>query len=236
MAAAADKHGLRTVCALPLVLGDDVIGVLNIYSGEPGTFGPNEVAVLSRLADDLAYGIGRLRDSDCLTRNEALLRAAEHLAHVGHWEWDLHSGLFTFMADEIFTIYGITHSGFEGSLEAALAFVPAEDRRIVQQAIDDARFNYTTEVEHRIVRPDGEVRFVRTRSEAIGNGDARPVRDWHLPGHHRSEGGRTGNRALPTIPVGHHQQHGRGDDRLRLRGRGHFRQRRRRTAPRLAGC
>ena len=72
--AAADKHGLRTVCALPLVLGDDVIGVLNIYSGEPGTFGPNEVAVLSRLADDLAYGIGRLRDSDCLTRNEALLR------------------------------------------------------------------------------------------------------------------------------------------------------------------
>jgi PAS domain S-box-containing protein len=174
--AAADKHGLRTLCALPLVLGDDVIGVLSIYSGEPGTFGPDEVAVLRRLADDLAYGIGRLRDSDRLARNEALLRAAEHLAHVGHWEWDLHSGLFTFMADEIFTIYGITHSGFEGSLEAALAFVPPEDRRVVEQAINEARFNGTTEVEHRIVRPDGEVRFVRTRSEAIGNGGASSLR------------------------------------------------------------
>ena len=174
--AAADKHGLRTLCALPLVLGDDVIGVLSIYASEPGTFGPDEVAVLSSLADDLAYGIGRLRDSERLARNEALLREAERLARVGHWEWDLDSGRFTFMADEIFTIYGITHSGFEGSLEAALSFVPPEDRHIVEQAIDEARSNGTTEVEHRIVRPNGEVRFVRTRSEAIGNGDASRVR------------------------------------------------------------
>ena len=174
--AAADNHGLRTLCALPLVLGDNVIGALSIYAGEPGTFGPDEVAVLSRLADDLAYGIGRLRDSARLARNEALLREAEGLARVGHWEWDLDSGRFTFMADEIFTIYGITHSDFEGTLEAFLSFVPPEDRRIVEQAIDKARGKGTTEVEHCIVRPDGEVRFVRTRSQAISDRDASPVR------------------------------------------------------------
>ena len=176
MAAAADNYGLRASCALPLVLGDNVIGALMIYAGEPGTFGPDEVAVLSGLADDLAYGIGRLRDSARLARNEALLREAEGLAHVGHWEWDLASGRFTFMADEIFTIYGITHSDFGGTLEAFLSFVPPEDRRIVEQAIDKARGKGTTEVEHCIVRPDGEVRFVRTRSQAISDSDASPVR------------------------------------------------------------
>ena len=108
-----------------------------------------------------------------LARNEALLREAEGLARVGHWEWDLDSGRFTFMADEIFTIYGITHSDFEGTLEAFLSFVPPEDRRIVKQAIDKARGKGTTEVEHCIVRPDGEVRFVRTRSQAIST--ATPV-------------------------------------------------------------
>ena len=181
--AAADKHGLRTLCALPLVVGDDAIGVLSIYAGEPGTFGPDEVAILLELADDLAYGIGRLRDADRLARDadllahhEALLREAEHIAHVGHWEWDLATGRVDFMAEEMFAIYGITPAEWNGNYEAFLLLTQPEERRVVEQAINGSTTSDTAEVEHRIVRPDGEVRFVRTRTETIRDSDGEPVR------------------------------------------------------------
>jgi diguanylate cyclase (GGDEF)-like protein/PAS domain S-box-containing protein len=71
------RHGLLTGCAFPLVVGEEVIGALTIYAGEPGAFGPAEVDLLGELANDLAYGIGRLRDARRLADNDDLLRESE---------------------------------------------------------------------------------------------------------------------------------------------------------------
>jgi len=174
--AAADACGFRTSCALPLVVDDVAIGALMIYAGEPGTFGSEEVAVLHDLADDLAYGIGRLRDAVRLAHNESLFRETERLAHVGHWEWDLESGRFEFMADEVFAIHGTTPTKWKGTFEAFLDLVHPEDRSRVEQAIDKALASGSAQLEHRIVRPDGEVRFVRKRAEAFHNSDGKAVR------------------------------------------------------------
>jgi len=174
--AAADEYGFRASCALPLVVGDDAIGALMIYAAEPGAFDATEVASLRELADDLAYGIGRLRDADRLARDEALLREAERIAHIGHWEWNIATRRFQFLADEMFTIYGMTPEEWDCTHETFLALVVPEDRRRVQQAIDEALTSSTAEVEHRIVRPDGEVRIVRTRMGAIGGSKADAVR------------------------------------------------------------
>jgi PAS domain S-box-containing protein/putative nucleotidyltransferase with HDIG domain len=174
--AAATACGLRTSCSLPLVVDDVAIGALMIYAGEPGTFGQDEVAVLLELADDLAYGIGRLRDADRLAHAEALFREAERLAHVGHWEWDLTTGRFEFMADEVLAIHGTTPAEWKDTFEAFLELVHPEDRSLVEQAINKALASGTAQVEHRIVRPDGEVRFVRERTEAFHSSDGKAVR------------------------------------------------------------
>jgi diguanylate cyclase (GGDEF)-like protein/PAS domain S-box-containing protein len=73
----AEVYGLRTGCVFPLRADDNLIGTLTIYAAEPGAFGPTEVTLLGELADDLAYGVGRLRDARRLAENEALLREAE---------------------------------------------------------------------------------------------------------------------------------------------------------------
>ncbi len=174
--AAADACGFRSSCALPLVVDDVAIGALMIYAGEPGSFGPEEVAVLLDLAADLAYGIGRLRDGARLAHNEALFRETERLAHVGHWEWDLDSGRFEFMADEVFAIHGTTPAQWKGTVEAFFDLVHPEDRPLVEQAINEALVSGIAQVEHRIVRPDGQVRFVRKRTEAFHDSDGRARR------------------------------------------------------------
>jgi PAS domain S-box-containing protein len=164
--AAADAHGLRTVCALPLIVDDEAMGVLTIYGGEVGAFDPTAVAALSELAADLAYGIGRLRDAERLALSEARLREAQAIAHVGHWRRDP-NGHFEWLADEIFAMHGIapdhkpvTHE------EYLLDYVHPDDRAAVMEGFDRMLLGDAMDLVHRIVRPNGEVRYVRKLTPA----------------------------------------------------------------------
>jgi putative nucleotidyltransferase with HDIG domain len=55
-------YRLESSAALPLVNGSDVVGILSLYSGERGAFGPDEIALLKEMAADLAFGISARRD------------------------------------------------------------------------------------------------------------------------------------------------------------------------------
>lgn len=57
----AIKRGFAASIALPLLHDGAVFGALNLYSGEPNAFDPSEIALLSELAGDLAFGINTLR-------------------------------------------------------------------------------------------------------------------------------------------------------------------------------
>ena len=99
----ADRYGLRTGCVFPLKVDDAVIGTLTIYAGEPGTFGPTELTLLGELADDLAYGIGRLRDAERLTLNEALLQDTDQRFRLA-FEDNMAPMSFADIEDRIITV------------------------------------------------------------------------------------------------------------------------------------
>jgi signal transduction histidine kinase len=58
---AAIQRGYAALAALPLKRDQRVFGALAVYASEPNTFDPDEVGLLTQLADDLAYGITVLR-------------------------------------------------------------------------------------------------------------------------------------------------------------------------------
>jgi PAS domain S-box-containing protein len=171
-----EEYGVRSTCVLPLNVGGQTIGALMIYSRDPGTFGDGEIELLKELADNLAYGIGRLRDAESLAKNEAHLREAERLAHVGHWEWNLREDTFEFMADEMFWIYGTTKGEWQSNYESFLSFVVPEDRAAFQDAIDSTLANGSAELVHRIIAHDGKRRVVRMRTELVAGKDGLPER------------------------------------------------------------
>jgi PAS domain S-box-containing protein len=171
-----EAHGVRATCVFPLRVAGETIGALMIYSREPGTFGDAEIELLKELADNLSYGIGRLRDAESLMRNEAHLREAERLAHVGHWEWNLRSGTFEFMADEMYWIYGTSPDEWHSTYESFLSFVVPDDRAAFQMAIDETLSHGTAESIHRIAAADGESRVVRMRTELVPGKDGLPER------------------------------------------------------------
>jgi PAS domain S-box-containing protein len=55
------ERGYRSIISIPLVVAAEPFGALAIYGAEPEVFQEEEVALLTELASDLAFGIGALR-------------------------------------------------------------------------------------------------------------------------------------------------------------------------------
>jgi DNA-binding CsgD family transcriptional regulator len=117
--------------------------------------------------------------TDDPTPSARLLALGQQLAKLGSWERDLASGE-TLWSDELFRILGVEPDDTPRTEEALLEHVHPEDRRRIggilslvgeaPEAVPDE--GYTTEL--RIVRGDGEVRYVRAtgRIERNVRGDA----------------------------------------------------------------
>lgn len=77
------KRGYRSSIALPLKINHHVLGALNLYGALPDAFPPEEMKLLTELANDLAYGITALRTREQRVRAEAALRdSQQQLAFV----------------------------------------------------------------------------------------------------------------------------------------------------------
>ena len=59
--AEARERGLTAALAMPLLTGEQCLGVLEVYSDRPAAFDPAEMALLNELAADLAFGVAALR-------------------------------------------------------------------------------------------------------------------------------------------------------------------------------
>ena len=78
----ASLWGYTSTLALPLVFENHTLGVLNIYAKDEDAFNDDEVILLEKLADNLAFGIIYLRTrNERDDANQALQDAHDHLEH-----------------------------------------------------------------------------------------------------------------------------------------------------------
>ncbi len=111
-----------------------------------------------------------------LARSRARLAEAEQVARMGSWEWDLVTHEIHW-SDGLFAIYGVQPGEFSGRYEARPDRVHPDERARVDAVVNHsmatgAPFDLT----YRIIRPDGRVRMVNSRGEAVFGEDGRPLR------------------------------------------------------------
>ena len=99
----AAENDLRSICVFPLMVDNETIGALSIYSRRPSDFGPDQVTLLSELADELSYGIGRLRDSERLAKNEARIHEADQRFRLA-FEKNMAPMLFVDLQDRVIAV------------------------------------------------------------------------------------------------------------------------------------
>ncbi|HEX7031139.1 MAG TPA: PAS domain S-box protein [Gammaproteobacteria bacterium] len=122
----------------------------------------------------------RQMEADLVQRSQELKRLNEHLsfaqriAHIGSMELGIGDGQRTW-SDEVYNILGLDR-GTPPSPEVIAAIVHPDDRPLLDAARERAMRGEQAEFEHRIVRPDGEVRHVRERVQLVRDDDGRPER------------------------------------------------------------
>lgn len=112
-----------------------------------------------------------------LRESENRMNKSQEIAHLGSWELDLMNNRLTW-SDEVYRIFGLQPQEFGATYEAFLRAVHPDDRAAVDAAysgsLREGRDTY--EIEHRIVRKDGEVRIVREKCEHIRDESGQIIR------------------------------------------------------------
>lgn len=104
-----------------------------------------------------------------LRKSEAHLLAAQRIAHVGIWEFDVLSQQLTW-SEEKFRIFGFDPSAPQPTYTQLIEMMHPDDRASFQQVVNRALTEgISYEIVSRIKRPNGQIRHIETKGEAIFN-------------------------------------------------------------------
>ena len=116
----------------------------------------------------------RRREEEAQRADRVRRMMAMDLAKLVHWEYDVAADLFTF-DEQFYALYGTSAAEQGGSSmpsqEYARRFIPPEEVHVVADAIAESMANtdpgYINHLEHRIIRADGQERFISVRFAVI---------------------------------------------------------------------
>jgi signal transduction histidine kinase/PAS domain-containing protein len=113
----------------------------------------------------------RQRAEEALLRSETYLAEAQRVSHAGSFGWSVSSGRIVW-SDETFRIFEYDPANAP-TVEAILQRTHPEDRAFVQETLDQAaRDRKAFDFEHRLMMPDGAVKYVRVVGHSSTNDES----------------------------------------------------------------
>ena len=108
----------------------------------------------------------RHRADTVLKQHKEQLKRAQSVAQVGSWSLDLGTGRLEWTA-QVYAIFEVDRREFAGTYDAFLARVHPDDRAAVDDAFRQFIESHSPyRVEHRLIMPDGRIKWVEERCEA----------------------------------------------------------------------
>jgi len=178
------QRGHGSVLAVPLRGQHQAVwGALSIVAAECDAFDAEEVALLEEAATDLAFGIEALRTradrqraEQALVDSEAKLRGI--LSSIDNLVWSLvvptRQLLYVNAAAQ--RILGRPPEDFYRRPEAWLEMVHPEDRALATAPYHGGVAADTVQREYRVVRPDGEIRWLDSRLRLVRDAEGQLLR------------------------------------------------------------
>ncbi len=157
-----------------------------------GTVFPVEVTLSAVAVGGSPHILALARDiterkmtEEARARLQAQLANALEMAHLGPWEYDVASDLFTFN-DQFYKIFRTTASEVGGyslsSAEYSSRFLHPEDVHLVgeetRKAIEASDPHFSRNLEHRILYDDGTVGYIRVRFCVVKDKDGRTIKTY----------------------------------------------------------
>ena len=109
-----------------------------------------------------------------LLESNARLEEAQRIANVGHYSWNLIENRVIW-SDEVYRIYGLDPQQGPIDLAKVSEMIHPEDRELVFRVAQEALHgDVPADIEHRLVRPDGEVRTIHSVGTVKRDTSGRP--------------------------------------------------------------
>lgn len=137
---------------------------------------PGRLAVaVSRMQRETAEREELKRAEEALRKSESLLAKSQSIAKIGSWSWDLQTNEFLW-SDEMYRIFGLDKQTFHPSFKGLMESIYKDDRRMIEKHVEDVRKgDRFFKVKHRIVRPNGSIRFIFAEAEMLySEGETEP--------------------------------------------------------------
>jgi PAS domain S-box-containing protein len=110
-----------------------------------------------------------------LRESQALLNLAQRVSNTGSVLRDFRSGRAEW-SDEMFHIFGVARENFTPNTQIFLSLVHPEDREMLQSSIAASEKGIRPPpLEYRIVRPDGEIRWVHREADIMFDNEGTPT-------------------------------------------------------------
>lgn len=163
----ATRRGYASSIALPLSAGGHTFGALNIYASEPDAFSPDEIELLRKLVDNLAFGVQSMRARIALHKSESKYRTLVEQASDG-----------IFLVDTQGRLVDVNPSGCamlrytrDEMLQLSIQdLIPPGDLAAQPIRFDELRIGKTIRVERRLKRKDGSFIPVEVSIKMLDNG------------------------------------------------------------------
>jgi len=180
------QHPLSATLAERLGIRSQIAVALYPKGDQPSMFGLSQCAyprVWTTEEQQLFGEIGR-RLADALTsllivrrlrESERRLEEAQRLAHVGYWERDVETGASVW-SDETYRVFGLVPQERNVPLAELFELVHPEDRPLFVAATTALRGGRPYELEYRVLRPNGDVRFVHAQGDLRADDSGRARR------------------------------------------------------------
>ena len=123
----------------------------------------------SELAESLSAEISRRkRIEENLRRSEAYLAEAQKITHTGSWAYDVATRRVAYSSEEHYRLFGFDPAaGMPGAGDWVRRIHPDDRETAIQTMEQTIRDRRHYELEHRVVYPDGTIKFVHTMGHPV---------------------------------------------------------------------
>lgn len=161
----AEREGMVAFAGYPLVVDERTVGVMAMFAQH--ALEPETLEVLGSIATAVAQGIERKRSEDELRRSEAYLVQGQRLSHTGSWAEQIGTGE-VFWSAETCRIFGLDTEHVSLDREGIRRLIHPDDRDRFEKVVEAAeRERRGFELEFRVVRPNGSIRFVHSKGQPV---------------------------------------------------------------------
>ncbi|MEG3989775.1 PAS domain-containing protein [Microcoleus sp. S28C3] len=176
--------GLKSMISIRTSYQGKANGMICLHQYDrPRHWTQDEIGLLKGVAAQMGIAIAQanLLEQDKkqrlkLQQSEASLAAAQKIAHIGSWEFDLVTKKITW-SEEVFRIFGLDSTATEPRSAQLLKMCHPDDRDLFQQTVNlTISQGISYKKEFRFLHPSGQILYLEGRGEAVFNETAEVIK------------------------------------------------------------